>query len=61
MATSTFYDKIVIDEDAARILADGLSGLNFQRCGGSERSLDWLHNRQRLLQQKEAHNNFFQL
>ena len=26
MATSTFYDKIVIDKEAARILAEGLNG-----------------------------------
>lgn len=26
MATSTFYEKIVIGEDAARILAEGLKG-----------------------------------
>lgn len=26
MATSTFYEKIVIGEDAARILVDGLNG-----------------------------------
>ena len=31
MATSTFYDKIVIDEDAARILAEGLNGPKLPR------------------------------
>ena len=31
MATSTFYDKIVIEEEAARILVEGLNGPKLPR------------------------------
>ena len=36
MATSTFYDRIVVDKEAAQIIADGLKGPKHPRPASRE-------------------------